>query len=469
MTLILGFTFPWGRYHATPWGRGVNEGIPEWPPSGWRIVRALYATYRNRAPELDEHVVMGVLSKLASPPDFALPPHREFHTRHYMPDDDHQEGVKEQLNKVLDPFVVLPPANEVLVRWDVELSESERACLRVLAERLTYLGRAESICAAQVIPDGKQVDYGWIGPTKVGENEATVSVLVPSAPLDLDGLVERPNRLRAKGHIEPPGSVRVDYPKPESVPVRPFKPRIVGAVANAVRYAIWSPAPPSVKAAVALGHVVRQSAMSAFGRASGRRSATLAGKDQSSTPLGTQHAHAHYFAFAADSGPLLTTVVIWAPTGFSEEELVSLTRLSGREVRPGRAIVDFHGCRLALEGYGAIADLAPELAVPSREWISFTPFAPTRHTRSTDQDAFLAAEVQRELEFRLLPPPIKVRRAPGDWLTYRRHRPSGRDTLGQARRAFGLVLEFAEPMPGPIALGDLSHFGLGLFVPKREG
>jgi CRISPR-associated protein Csb2 len=106
MTFTLGLTFPWGRYHATPWGRGVNEGVPEWPPSGWRIVRALYATYRNRAPDLDEEVVMGLLSKLASPPLYALPPHREFHTRHYMPADNHRKGVKEQVDKVLDPFVV---------------------------------------------------------------------------------------------------------------------------------------------------------------------------------------------------------------------------------------------------------------------------------------------------------------------------------------------------------------------------
>jgi len=41
--LALSFTFPGGRYHATPWGRHVNEADLEWPPSPWRIVRALIA------------------------------------------------------------------------------------------------------------------------------------------------------------------------------------------------------------------------------------------------------------------------------------------------------------------------------------------------------------------------------------------------------------------------------------------
>ena len=41
-TIIL--HFPAGRYHATPWGNHVNEGIIEWPPSPWRLLRALLAT-----------------------------------------------------------------------------------------------------------------------------------------------------------------------------------------------------------------------------------------------------------------------------------------------------------------------------------------------------------------------------------------------------------------------------------------
>ena len=35
--------FPGGRYHATPWGHHVNEGLIEWPPSPWRLLRALIA------------------------------------------------------------------------------------------------------------------------------------------------------------------------------------------------------------------------------------------------------------------------------------------------------------------------------------------------------------------------------------------------------------------------------------------
>ena len=40
-----------GRFHATPWGHHVNEGVVEWPPSPWRLLRALVATFYRARPE----------------------------------------------------------------------------------------------------------------------------------------------------------------------------------------------------------------------------------------------------------------------------------------------------------------------------------------------------------------------------------------------------------------------------------
>ena len=36
------------RYHATPWDAHVNEGRVEWPPSPWRLLRALVAVGYNK-------------------------------------------------------------------------------------------------------------------------------------------------------------------------------------------------------------------------------------------------------------------------------------------------------------------------------------------------------------------------------------------------------------------------------------
>ena len=47
----LSIRFPAGRFHATPWGRHVNEEAPEWPPSPWRLLRALVATWKQKLDE----------------------------------------------------------------------------------------------------------------------------------------------------------------------------------------------------------------------------------------------------------------------------------------------------------------------------------------------------------------------------------------------------------------------------------
>src|SRR5580704_686109 len=82
---VLELKFLAGRYHATPWGRHVNEGVVEWPPSPWRLLRALVAVWRRTCPEVPEPQVKRILAALAQPPRFSLPPNTVAHTRHYMP------------------------------------------------------------------------------------------------------------------------------------------------------------------------------------------------------------------------------------------------------------------------------------------------------------------------------------------------------------------------------------------------
>ena len=85
----LSFRFLAGRYHATPWGRNVNEADVAWPPEPWRLLRALIAVYwrkgdRERWPE---EYLAGLIDALAaSRPVYSLPEGAiHAHTRHYMP------------------------------------------------------------------------------------------------------------------------------------------------------------------------------------------------------------------------------------------------------------------------------------------------------------------------------------------------------------------------------------------------
>src|SRR4051812_1414768 len=128
MSVTLKVSFPAGRYHATPWGRHVNEGVPEWPPSPWRLLRALVATWRRKCPDLSEVAVRRVLEQLVQPPRFRLPPARVAHTRHYMPWE--KKGPTDR-TLVFDTFVVVSRCELLSIGWpDASLTADDQHVLR---------------------------------------------------------------------------------------------------------------------------------------------------------------------------------------------------------------------------------------------------------------------------------------------------------------------------------------------------
>ena len=69
----LRFRFPAGRYHATPWGRNVNEADVAWPPEPWRLLRALIAAYWRKGDHArwPEEVLAHLIDALAeTPPEY---------------------------------------------------------------------------------------------------------------------------------------------------------------------------------------------------------------------------------------------------------------------------------------------------------------------------------------------------------------------------------------------------------------
>src|SRR5581483_1673047 len=140
-----------GRYHATPWGRHVNEGAVEWPPSPWRILRALVATWKRTLPDLPQEQVEPIFRALAEPPEFLLPPASTGHTRHFMP--WFKKGPEDR-TLVFDAFVAMSRESRLLISWpSVSLSDVQRHTLTRLLGNLNVLGRSESWCEAELTED----------------------------------------------------------------------------------------------------------------------------------------------------------------------------------------------------------------------------------------------------------------------------------------------------------------------------
>ena len=141
--IAIALRFHSGRFHATPWGRHVNEGAPEWPPSPWRLLRALVATWKRKLDgDFAESDMLALLTKLASPPSFVLPPATTGHSRHYMP--WFKKGPDDK-TLVFDAFVALNKTADIVVAWpDALLTAELREILSQLVQHLGFLGRSES-------------------------------------------------------------------------------------------------------------------------------------------------------------------------------------------------------------------------------------------------------------------------------------------------------------------------------------
>lgn len=152
-TLIL--RFPGGRYHATPWGHHVNEGLIEWPPCPWRLLRALVACGFSTQGWTDiPPSGRQLFEKLAGVlPSYRLPNASAAHSRHFMPIGVLSKG-REQTTLVFDTWANVGKG-ELHVHWACDLTAEEGGLLSQLANGLGYLGRSESWVEARLPPDGR--------------------------------------------------------------------------------------------------------------------------------------------------------------------------------------------------------------------------------------------------------------------------------------------------------------------------
>lgn len=481
-----------GRFHGNGWHHAHNEGIPEWPPSPWRVLRALVsAAY---AEEISPSDVEPLMEKLRALPRYRLPPAVDAHTRHYMPDPG---DANHKRSKVFDAFVAVEGGatepEPVTIAWAVSLTPDERTLLARLCRRVSYLGRAESWTDVRVVDvDGDR--WGcWPEEREAGAAATTLLALEPAESLDAWGK-EQPKpkkgvdvprtlwdvltfdgrRYRDEGWSAVPGTRLVRYIFAQA----PFRRAVVPWARvreterpTVARYAIRSAVLPSMRDALAIGERLRASAMSQSRRISGDARTVFSGHGDGAS----DHRHAMYLSSSDDptnsSRGVIDHLTIAARAGFESEDIVALQALRRLWGRGG------HDLELILVGVGKAADFggmalprAPALAA-SRVWESATPFVPVRFPKvvrgiSTDT---IEQQLRRGCEQLLGESPVAITPF-GDrslWARFRRRRKDGGGRRGPDL-ALGARLTFEHPVRGPIALGYGAHFGLGLFVPVAE-
>ena len=414
----LSIQFLTGRYHATPWDHQVNEGVVEWPPSPWRILRSLVSAY-YRLPESLERGMFGeLLDKLANQlPSYVLPAYTVAHTRHYMP--IWKEG-KATTTKVFDTFYALPggamsASAEIQVVWsEVELSQLEQQLLHQLCQQVSYLGRAESWVEMQVVTECLPCNATPLPDGEAAETER-VKVLAPLTSAGLQGfqaalaVLPQPKKGKAKwkaptdtlealeldianlhgqGWNGIPGTRWVTYelrqaerPALRSQPYRLQSPTFA-------RFALSSTVLPKLTEAVSLGERFRQGLMAWSRNAAGQPDPVFMGRQSNELdpecrgkPTEGQQ-HAWYLPEVNRKGEI-DHVVVYAAGGFGEQAISALCKLIkvwGTEGFKVQTVLVSLG-RTEHYRYEPEQPGCSVLIGKSRRWQSLTPLVLPRHPK----------------------------------------------------------------------------------------
>jgi CRISPR-associated protein Csb2 len=112
-----------------------------------------------------------------------------------------------------------------------------------------------------------------------------------------------------------------------------------------------------------------------------------------------------------------------------------------------------------------------QLSAEARVWKTLTPYVPSRHVfgRNGKPKAGHSVETQLADDLGALGfPSAEITAADGNSAWVKVHVPKKSAQTNAMKRGFHATLTFSQPIKGPLALGNSSHFGLGLFVPVVE-
>lgn len=528
-TMVL--RFPGGRYHATPGGHHVNEGIVEWPPSPWRLVRALIASgYSTQhwceVPPEGRRLVEALSTVL---PEYRLPPVALGHSRHYMPTTKMKDGCEEK-TLVLDAFADVGDGT-LWVRWPAKVDEEMQHLFDVLVAHLGYLGRSESWVLGESISDEVPLpDIGHAFPHsngvrpgltfeqiavnapdlpndyamwRKGEVEAAlrdlklslgkkptltqqrkIEAIESAYPADLVDCLQRDTAWwQAQKWSRAPGTRSVLYWREgNALEVGPpSSPRAAGAQrVEMILIALTTPsgsksALPTISRTLPQAELFHGALVSKLGLG-GEPCPEIVGRNEVGEPL-KGHRHSHVLPVDLDGDGRLDHIVVFAPMGLGARAQRAVRGVRRTYMKGGVGEL-----QIAVAGGGALNEfrasgggvaravvglLGPTAGAAS--WVTVTPFVPPRHLKKTGR-ASLVGQIEAELKGRGFPrAKIDVLDWTGETLALRHFvRRRQRGPQPPLDTGFAVRLLFDEPVAGPICLGYGSHFGLGLFRSVQE-
>lgn len=518
--IVVQVTLPSGRYHAHPWGQAQHAmGGPEWPPSPWRLLRAIAAWWFDATePPCSAEDRNGILNALgrAGAPRIWVPKASFNEIPFYQPVTKEVQrnvggkkvGLREINSRVLhyDHFAVLA-APDIYFAFDTDLTEDQRAALSHLLSRARYFGRAESRASVRLAEPGQQKPDDYFEATPSGHARGAPmvrrNVLVTTPEFNAPDLwrVREPSRAKGKagprsgasaGDTEAPqhfvealisakkpvpdGTRWLEYELPRSAVVQQLPKRRISRASSPdvpaaeIHFRLFRRVPIPVLQTVLLARDFRDQAVRRYSHATGRDSVLLSGREEDGS-IARGHRHAYYLPRPTrSSAGFLEQLVVVIPggeLGVDQEVLdamLGITRLLRRDPYPVLVVPEE-------------VRAAPTTS-SSATWRSLTPFLPPLQHRPRRDRTDPVQQMLRAVEESVERTPDQMSLMDRQVVPVLGHRygPPESDASANApprsqirrRAGFAFQIEFSEPAQMPTAIGADAHFGLGQFAPVGD-
>ncbi len=511
MPLIIEQSFPLGRFHATRWKMGAfGDPYGEWPPSPWRLLRALANRWFQWSRETggeDRNALDRMLLELSKElPEYYLPVHttRGKPLKQYLP-VGLEEKYKYKKNPVTkkseldyqyrdtattltdDAYRLIASNDSVFWVWQ-NVAINDGQLLDELLARVLYFGRAESwtrLRRIEQLPSRLAVQSVRLHEKRMA---ASNPVLAPDPQLE--------NRLRLLfeptdhsdiGHRDIPPGTRWYYaalPSPPRIRITSRHKNRYPENLTHIQFTIGGQVLPTVKYWCLLTEQFRKRALRELCRiltgntkcdfpsldvSTKSKMRGFTGKDEYGEPL-ADHSQA-YFAILPDGDGKAARLIVWRHAPFSQEEVEALLAAARFPLLWDSASPKW---KIKLLPLPFEMPLSIKVMGTSHRWESVTPFVlPRQRRRFRKNGKRRPGETPESIAAKLCQriygiTPLSVTSETSEEWPYVH---VGSRERGQKNRqrmtlpSFRLVIEFAQPVAGPIALGDSSHFGLGVFRP----
>lgn len=476
-----------GRYHAHLWGEAqFGMAGPEWPPSPWRLLRALASSWFCAPPHpSSEEVRDRLLEALgrSGAPTIWLPRSSVHELRYYQPV---RLGVSDRVLHH-DHFAV-PEGGRFWFRFEAALQPVERDLLADLLGRLRYFGRSESRANLRLVDRDAPPPSAWSVAPRNDTHHTSPTVyprVLCTSPefraSDLWSIRRGEGEVGENGHPThlvdallaekmpmPCGTRWIEYAVPAALLVHEIRPRVSAPPAAPdvdvakIRFRLSRRTPIPLRYLVAVARAFRDAVVEAHRARSGQISQILSGREVDGA-VARGHHHVYYLP-RLGAGVTIEELVVGVPGGrLTQLELDALLGV-------GRIRAGGPGYPITVVPESVAAKAAPP--TPARRWRSATPFLPPLRHRRGREDTRIEQQAVACVEEACGRLPVRVESLTGpdglgsvSSLLAHEYGTGGRRWTLTRRLGFWLDLTFDDPVILDRAIGADGHFGAGQFTP----